>query len=533
MMGGTRDDRDDSVLIEALRAGRVEEPEQTPARLELERRRLMARLMDGRRVSAGRWRPVLVGGLAGIGAVAAAAVLLLMFVVDLPSSESDHLTLSGTWRLERGDAIARGAPIAVPDKGRAMIILADGTRIWAGPGTRLALGDPSGSNVVLESGHVVADVEPRGDGSRFTVSTAEAKVTVMGTLFSVRESEGRTAVRLHRGKVRLDSGGQSVSMQPGHLAVASSEGIRALDVIDERSSSEDLELASLASVEPVPADRDTAGMPVAAAKLPGADPLRLDAEAEEEDPATASSGEDLRIAGRKAGAGARGSAEEDEDLAVRKAVADLWKAGRYQEIVGLTKRAGLDADVLFYRAKALSKLGRWRDAGETFGAVAGMSPSSRPEALYLAARAYSRAKAFDRSLDMAQLAISVGGPNADHAWRIKLGALSGSGRYGEAARAAQEYLEQFPGGAHVREAVFVRATGLRISREWGAAAVAYSRYIGSGPGGGAMGDDAAFYLGYCKMRAGSDAEGRRHLEKYLEQYPTGRHAGQASKALGI
>jgi tetratricopeptide (TPR) repeat protein len=211
-------------------------------------------------------------------------------------------------------------------------------------------------------------------------------------------------------------------------------------------------------------------------------------------------------------------------------VADAWKAARYAEIVDLTGGSD-ELALLFYRARALARVGRWADAAEIYAKVAASDLDRRAEALYRSADAFERARLHGRALDMANQAISLGGPNADHAWGIKLASLTGVGQYQAAAESAGEYLDLFPGGAHVGEACFVQGTGLRLGKKWGAAAQAYGSFLSRGAGPTAMRDDASFYHGYCLLRSGNAEAGRRALEEYMVAFPRGRHFQQAQTAL--
>jgi tetratricopeptide (TPR) repeat protein len=458
-----------------------------------------------------------------LGAAAAAAILV-MVLAGVRGSDS-VVSLAGEWKVERGDAIARGTPVMIPDGGKAKLLLADGTEIWAGPGTRMSLEGEAGSRLRLEAGHVVADVRPRGEGARFEMVTPDAKVLVLGTLFSVRVAGDRTVVKLHRGRLRLDCQERVVAMEAGHEVIAGPAGLVSMGTFEEAAAGEDLALA-MQRVSSRPGERDCAE-PAPAARV---EPMDAAATGNREVSTAEPRVAPADTAGQPAAAPEKADASGAPGAELA-AVRDLWNAGGYAQILDSTKGVGLDPELLYFRAKALAATGSWQEAGEAFGAVAGMSRPLRPEALYLSARAYSRAGAFERSLDMAELAISVGGPNADHAWRLKLGALSGMGRYVDASEQAARYIAVYPAGAHIGEAHFVRATGLRVSKMWSDAAAAYGQFLDKGKGSPAMMDDAEFFLGYCKTKAGRAGEGRLDLERYLASHPQGKHSEQARAAL--
>jgi hypothetical protein len=521
-MKSTRDDRDDALLIEALKSREYSDP--GPARLEFERRRFVARVVqEESRPSRVAWRTIFVGGFAGAAAVAAAAVLLLVFVfpaaIDLAEPE---VSLTGVWHLEAGDAIAAGTPVRVSDTGRASLVLPDGTALWAGPGTRMIVEESDGSRIRVERGHLLARVQPRTTAARFEVVTPDAEVQVHGTVFSVQVLEERTTVRLHEGVVRLICGDKSVAMEAGHRVVASDGAILSMDDFGEQEAVVDLELgggasAVLASVTP----EVVTPVPEAAILGEPAEPTIIVADVQE-DLGAAEPAEDLPPAASKTGSAKRPT--------LRDRVEEAFAAARYAEVIELTSDTA-DNALRFYRARALARVGRWAEAGETYAVVAEDDHSLRAEALYRASSAFKRARLYPRALDMANQAISLGGPNADHAWGIKLSALTGLKQYQAAASQAGVYLDLFPGGAHVGEAYFVQGTGERLSKKWSAAARAYGSFLSRGTGPTTMRDDASFYHGYCLLKAGNGDAGRKALEDYLVQYPRGRHVQQAQTAL--
>jgi hypothetical protein len=517
------EDRDEALLIEALKSREYSDP--GPARLEFERRRFLARVAQEEAGPARVvWRTVLIGGFAGAAAVAAAAVLLLVFAFPGTIEESvPEVSLSGVWHLEAGDAIAVGTPVRVPETGRASLVLPDGTKLWVGPATRMVVEDSDGSRIRVEHGQVLARVQPRAQGSRFEVVTPDAEVQVHGTVFSVQVRGERTTVRLHEGSVRLLCGDKSVAMEPGHRVVASRGAILSMDELSEQEAVVDLELgggagAVLAAVGPglvdvSPSEAAVLGEP--------AEPTIIVADAKE-DNVEDGVAEDVPASASKTGSAGRPT--------LRDRVEDAFVAARYAEVIELTANAD-DSALRFYRARALARVGRWAEAGEVYAAVAIDDHSRRAEALYRASSAFKRARLFARALDMSNQAISLGGPNSDHAWGVKLSALTGLKQYQAAASQAGVYLDLFPGGAHVGEAYFVQGTGQRLSKKWSAAARAYGSFLSRGTGPTAMRDDASFYHGYCLQRAGNADAGRKALEDYLVQFPRGRHVQQAQTAL--
>jgi len=508
----------DDLLAEALRAHRPDVPELGPSRLELERRRLMARLVDGGKERAfsrfgGRWTR---------GLAAAAAIIIVAIAIALLAARSGEsvVALSGEWKLERGDAIASGALISVPGGSRASLVFADGSRIWADGDTRLRVVEGKGFAVKLLAGRLAAEVAKRAPASdAFVVSTEFGEVAVMGTTFTVAvEAEGMI-VRLYEGRVRLSSAGRSVSLSPGRSARATRDGIAALSVVSAQEERADLAFVAGAelTITPKPAEG------VAEADLGQAKSKIAPKSEIAPKPAEGEAKADLDQA----------KAELDQAKAVDPVdrLIALWRAGRYAEIVALTQEPGTPPGQLFYRGKALGALGRWAEAGGAYADAAAAGGERGGEALYLAAAAHHKAGNLSDSLAMSERAASRGGPNADHARRLIFISLFGLGRYGDAGRSASEYLSAFPEGAHVAEARFVVGTGLRLSKSWAPAAAAYAGFTALGRGEPQMRDDAAFYVGYCQLMAGSAAEGKKNLELYLASTPSGRHVEQARAAL--
>jgi ferric-dicitrate binding protein FerR (iron transport regulator) len=529
-MTSARDQRDEARLVAALRA--VEVDDLGPSRLEFERRRLMARLAFQPTPVQRRRRLALAAGLSATALAAAAALLFALAPVAGTPEEDSTVTLAGTWRLEPGDAISRGLPVRVGDGSRARLELPDGSSVEAAPGTRMALLSGDGSAIRLEAGHAVVAVTPRPSPGLFRVVTPEAEVRVHGTVFSVTVDAAGTTVRLHEGEVRLACGDRAVAMQPGHQVVASARGLVALQTFDEEERALDARLA--------PGDVPGRGVgdgPVLAEGVPedveGPDAPVADGAGEEE-PAEQVAKEAMAGSGPLA---TRPAGRTRPVPSLLERVAGHARGQRHEEVLALTEDAwrgpvSSDSELLFHRARSLGRLGRWAEAAGVYRRIADSDRARGPEALYLAADALRRARDYAGSAAVADRAIAAGGPNADHAWSVKFGALTGLGRYQDAAEAAEAYLAAHPGGAHVGEAHFVRGTGLRLERRWGEAAAAYGRSLERGEGSAAIVEDGRFYRGYCLLMSGQREQGAEALEAYLGEHPYGRHAAKARAALG-
>lgn len=508
--------RVDALLAEALRSRRAEPPELGPSRLELERRRLLARLADEGRSRSPVRRPARPLRWAAAAAVAAACAAIALFYAR---PGEPVVSLTGAWRVEPGDAIAGGALVRVPERGRASLLLPDGTRIAADGGAVLRVARGAGTEISLLEGRIAADVARREERSGpFVVSTEFGDVAVMGTVFAVAvDGEGAT-VRLYEGRVRLSSAGRGITLSPGHSARASKRGLVSLGGVGGADSGSDLAL-----LDPDPPG--AAGAP--GPRRPGTAPAAGPAE-----PAGAGAGSRASLPDERRGPASDGRAAgrgTPEDASAR--LATLWRERRYAEILEATESPATAPALLVFRGKALGALGRWSDAGAAFSRAAAAGGDVGREAAYLSATALHTAGDFTGSLAMSRRAAALGGPNADHASRLVFVSLTELGRYADAAASAAGYLAAYPGGAHVAEARFSVSTGARLARRWAEAATGYTEFLALGRGSAQMRDDAEFYVGYCRLMAGAAESGRQELRRYLASHPSGRHAEQARAAL--
>ncbi len=517
--------------MRALRRHEYQDP--GPARLEFEKRRLLARLAFEERRFARSWRGAVVGGLLGAGAVAAAvAAVFLLLDPSLPDAERP-VRLSGAWRLASGDAIARGTEVIVPEGERAVLLLPDGSGIRAAGGTRMSVQSADGSAIRIEEGRLLARVEARPPERRFRALTPDAEVVVHGTIFSLEVGEpGGTAVRLLEGEVRLACRDRTLTMRSGHRVVVDEGGLVSMDAFDPDERFADGELRELVRLIEGDSDRveNRPSFAWEGSKAEAPIPLASDSSAagrESDDRA----GPDGDGDGAEDTSETRRAAISRRPTSLGERVEEQWSGGRYARVIDLTEEVRSDAELLYTRARALARLHRWREAAVCFERVAGLDSARNGEALYLSADAFRRAVDFERSLDLAERAIAAGGPNADHAWGVKLSALTGMGKYSAAAAAAGVYLDRFPSGAHVGEAHFVRGTGLRLERRWEEAVRAYEEFLSTERGSAAMNDDAEFYSAYGLLRSGRTQTGREALESYLVRHPQGRHADRARAAL--
>ncbi|MBA3683756.1 MAG: CIA30 family protein [Planctomycetes bacterium] len=120
--------------------------------------------------------------------------------------------------LRDGDAISADAEV--------VIAYTDGTRLTLEPGARVELPArrADGRDVLLQQGVLRASVAPQATGSSFAIVTAQARVQVIGTRFSVTVGDGRTALAVQEGQVAfldLASGGVSRIVSGGENAATS------------------------------------------------------------------------------------------------------------------------------------------------------------------------------------------------------------------------------------------------------------------------------------------------------------------------
>jgi ferric-dicitrate binding protein FerR (iron transport regulator) len=296
MSQGMHTGDDGGKLVGEFKDALYTEVEQGPARVEFERRRLMARLASPRAETgpASRVGP-LVLGFAAACAAAAAVIIALAVIPDEPESGAESISLAGLWRVSAGDAFVRGKPVRVPIGSGAKIVLEDGTTLWLGSGSELAAVDEDVSAVRLDSGRLLASVARRPVGSPFEVATGRARVTVHGTVFSVASDEDQARVRLHEGEISLSVGEEVIDVQPGHQVELAEGGELSLQPIDAAGVLTDLLIAERTSglAGPVPPElRSLAGElmmevdvaalePPASASPPESPPTAPDAEGEE------------------------------------------------------------------------------------------------------------------------------------------------------------------------------------------------------------------------------------------------------------
>jgi ferric-dicitrate binding protein FerR (iron transport regulator) len=172
--------------------------------------------------AARRWK--MRAGVMATTIAAAAAVLL--FLKGYPASHEQPLA--------GREPAGAGATVSPPPvAGSASAFLADGSRIETTTApVQSTIGDSildiaehsilgvSGNDargwlVKLEAGRVDCRVAPRHGRAPFAVQAGETRVTVVGTRFSVERRQEGARVVVQEGIVRVQSGEQSVLLNPG------------------------------------------------------------------------------------------------------------------------------------------------------------------------------------------------------------------------------------------------------------------------------------------------------------------------------
>lgn len=189
-------------LDQLLAEARGAEPEPLDE-LAVRRMAQRAAMTGGARHNTWTRRRLMVA--AGLAAAAAAAAVTL-------------------WSLPEAAPVAREAapaerpgpvPVEAPSE-PTDLELPTGDRIVAAPGARFSveMARPEQRSVRLGGGTMLFDVRPI-DGGRFSVSTPNAEVLVLGTVFTVHATDHGTTVRVYEGRVQVRGRGGA----GGHDAV--------------------------------------------------------------------------------------------------------------------------------------------------------------------------------------------------------------------------------------------------------------------------------------------------------------------------
>lgn len=202
--------------------------------------------------------------------VAAAAVIAVVLVLSTGGSTAQASTLTvfggaveratgdGWAVVEDGAGIEEGDRLRTDAAGEAVLTFADGTAVTIGPESELVVaaagtpGDGSegatggairgGIRIEQVRGSLWNDVAPRtgsaegsSDGEAFTIETADAVVTALGTLFKT-DVDGETTVTAAEGSVRVLAGDEVVVVSAGQRTVA--RRLRIVEAVRDARTSE-------------------------------------------------------------------------------------------------------------------------------------------------------------------------------------------------------------------------------------------------------------------------------------------------------
>lgn len=205
-------------------------------------------------VSVWAWRSMAVAATLIIAVSAAALFSRVGPHQPIPVAKLDRLgpgvtiyRVVGTERqpMKPGGTLALGETLTM-DPGAAAVFTIEGAgRFRVAGGTTLKM---TGKRTIeLEKGEVIADIIPGGKG--FEIKAPQARATVLGTLFCVRATEGRTALTVARGTVNFSNPSGSVDVLAGFQSTAAA-GVSPAAPLELASDAADWDL--FASVAPSP-----------------------------------------------------------------------------------------------------------------------------------------------------------------------------------------------------------------------------------------------------------------------------------------
>ncbi|MBX3273234.1 MAG: FecR domain-containing protein [Sandaracinaceae bacterium] len=394
-----------------------------------------------------RWTLWRVSGVAALAAMGAAAAVTLA-VLD-PGEAPAPVA-------ERG--ASEPAPPASPLEPREErapsdaveptgLDLPTGDRLMAASGARfdVALEEPRVRRVRLGGGSMLFDVR-RIERGRFHVTTPNAEVEVLGTVFSVRAAEGATTVWVYEGAVRVRGEGRARVVEAGEVAHLGAGEIGEDALADEGREAAAARRAPgpIASAE----DGDEAGPEVARRE-----PLAL---APSPEAARGPRGERSReaTAPEQAPEQAPEPALEAIPAPTPTSARALIARGGAADALALASEAlaqGRGEAWRMVEADALRALGRLEDAAEAYGRAAQALPAPRrQQAGFLEARLRAGELGDPAGALRALRAAGVAAPRSvlrERGLALEVQLLSRLGRREEAASVAAEYVRAFPDGA--------------------------------------------------------------------------------------
>ena len=128
--------------------------------------------------------------------------------------------------LSHGDTLSLGTRLWVGSGSEAYISYADGTNLIIQPDTRLEFHETNNSKlVIVDKGHVHADVAKQPVGAPMLLRSRHAEVTVVGTSFDFRVNEKASKLDVSEGVVRFGNKlGDTTTVTAGEAAKVSAKG---------------------------------------------------------------------------------------------------------------------------------------------------------------------------------------------------------------------------------------------------------------------------------------------------------------------
>ena len=136
-------------------------------------------------------------------------------IASEPGAPSGATTAPAPQAAERAARLADGARVATTTEPEQLLIGDSSLTLSARSALSVAGSDASGWRLELESGRVECEVAPRAGRPAFIVDAGEARVTVIGTRFSVAREPSGARVDVEHGSVRVSTAGVSVLLSAG------------------------------------------------------------------------------------------------------------------------------------------------------------------------------------------------------------------------------------------------------------------------------------------------------------------------------
>lgn len=488
-------------------------------------------------------------GVARFVAVSAAAcaALVLILVLSRPTSRTGT---GETVTVAEGRAVVVRSEESVDlrTESGAVVTIASGGRAVLSPGTAIRVPKAGAAlgTIRLDSGSI--DFTPFLAGAAPEVVIDAPPFTVVGRSASFR------VTRLGRGDVAVGVGAGEVHVTgPGTDSRLSSGESRSFGVA---SSVSQVSPDAPPSVQAAPRSAAAAGPEPAVAldrePQPRAHSTKS-ARAENQPRSRAHSMEGSRAAKRRA----RSVARAEEEVDTKSSAAAGWPMARPEEAaserrtaaqdLALEPRRGpaenssdvevpgaprlsvskepaaVDYEALYRRAR--KEANPWH-AIRLFDRVAAEDNPFAEVSAHQAARLSMRLDRCDEAIARFERSLARS-PSGTFAKEARLDILECRVRSGdsEAADAAlEDYLARYPGSDKVPELRFLRA---EIARKGGRCEEAIPDYRAAQTTGHA--DDATYFEAWCLLEGGDRAGGLAVLDRYLENFPNGRHAAEASR----